>query len=92
MGRDWWVLSAATNNDKTIKRRRHEQARYRMERDWWVLSGANNEEKLRLKRRRLTRSVVWWSQRDSNPCLSLERAEENEENPQDEPSEPSDES
>ena len=27
-----------------------------------------------LKRRRLNQRLVWWSQRDLNPCLSLERA------------------
>ncbi len=26
---------------------------------------------------------LWWSQRDLNPCLSLERADEDEENQQD---------
>jgi len=36
-------------------------------------------------------SLVWWSQRDLNPCLSLERTDESEENQQDDPSEPSDE-
>ncbi len=33
-----------------------------------------NEERLRLNSGRSTRIAVWWSQRDSNPCLSLERA------------------
>jgi hypothetical protein len=33
----------------------------------------------------------WWSQRDSNPCLSLERTDGNQENQQDDTSEPSDE-
>ena len=34
---------------------------------------------------------VWWSQRDLNPCLSLERTDDSEENQQDDPSESSDE-
>jgi len=33
----------------------------------------------------------WWSQRDLNPCLSLERTEETQENQSDDASESSDE-
>ncbi len=45
---------------------------------------SNTESKTSIKSK-------WWSQRDSNPCLSLERTDQSEENQQDEPSEPSDE-
>jgi hypothetical protein len=34
---------------------------------------------------------IWWSQRDLNPCLSLERTDETEEKQQDDDSEVSDE-
>jgi hypothetical protein len=36
-------------------------------------------------------SLVWWSQRDLNPCLSLERTDETEEKQSDDDSESSDE-
>ena len=36
-------------------------------------------------------SLVWWSQQDLNPCLSLERTDETEEKQQDDPLESSDE-
>ncbi len=37
------------------------------------------------------RGEIWWSQRDSNPCLSLERTDESEEKQQDDSSGASDE-
>ena len=68
-------FSARLNYDTPIKRQAvHTKCGLHERSHWWCFSGGINEEGLRPMSRRFTRSAVWWSQRDSNPCLSLERA------------------
>jgi hypothetical protein len=57
-------------------------------------AGQSSDEKrseLKVANSRKSQGKVWWSQRDLNPWLSLERTDESEENQQDDPLESSDE-
>jgi hypothetical protein len=60
----------------------------------WFVLGIPTEEAtahMNVANSRRDEGKVWWSQRDSNPCLSLERTDQTEEYQQDDASDKSDE-
>ena len=80
----------ATPRERLYSRAIMDEARGTSENEQ-LTGGALSGRQERLKWLPVGSSKVWWSQRDLNPCLSLERTDESEENQQDDSSESSDE-
>ena len=80
----------ATPRERLYSRAIMDEARGTSENEQ-LTGGALSGRQEQLKWLPVGSSKVWWSQRDLNPCLSLERTDETQENQSDDPSESSDE-